>query len=1033
MKWQEVTTKTPCAICGHASWCRTSTDGAWAVCRRVDTGAGTYKLDQNGADFWLYRLDGQTTGSPPWEAEPDTPCANETTLDHVYQFLLQQLTLSAAHNEALRQRGFTPETIHANGYRSLPLKGRGALARAVIDQFGEAITRTVPGLYVQTDSGRSWWSLAGAPGLLIPVHNLDGLIVALKVRTDDGTMYSRYSTLSSRAHNGPGPGAHIHVPLHDGLATQTVRITEGELKADVAQQRTGVLTLALPGVSSWRPAVPILRAFGAQTVLIAFDADWRTNPHVESALMRTAKTLTDEGFHVQLETWPAAWGKGIDDVLASGHEPEQQTFSQVTDETAATHAEESPHSVLDHLAVQTTDPEQMIRLVLEQPETQGALALMAETDPAQWERWLLQLKDEGAHAESVSALKRTVRALRREQRGFHVARPDERPSSPRVHDAVPTAPVQLETVIPSGWSVDLNGVYEEKLRLNPDTGQTEVTRIRIAPVPLVISGRLRDVADGTESVRLEWPRDGRWIHTTVRRALVASARSLVELADRGLPVTTNTASAVSQYLADFEAANLTTIPRAQVSATLGWQPVEQGQSGFLWGHTLLRSHTAPVSVGDLDGVAPDQWDKQAIAFHGADSGDEQAAAAFHAEGTWAAWKFAIQQVTEYPRTMVAIYGALSAPCLALLGAPNFIIDWAFTTSTGKTTALRMAASCWGNPDERETSSVLGTWDVTRVWIERMSAVLNGLPLILDDTKRARSAKLVGQTLYDVASGRGRGRGTPRGMQRAGSWTTVLLSTGESPAVQFTQDGGTRARTITLWGGPFGRPSQETAQVVTRLDNALRLNYGHAGPQFVQWLLDHQQDWEVWRDLFRSTQTVYQERAADNSVAVRFASYFAAMEVVAQLAHQALSLPWDWMPVLESAWTAAVEESQEADRAAQALTTVVTWAELNATTFWGRHFADYDVSHTPTKGWSGKWDAGNDWTVLGIATKRIQDILTEAGWDIGEIDGLIRTWHDREWLEVTKDRKHNRHTKRMRVADTTPHLVVIRRTAIDDLN
>ncbi|MHB1952547.1 MAG: DUF927 domain-containing protein, partial [Sulfobacillus sp.] len=1000
-------------------------DGAWAICRRADTGAGTHKLDRSGADFWLYRLDGQTTDSPPWEAEPDTPCANETMRNQVYRFLLQQLTLSVEHNEALRQRGFTLETIHANGYRSLPLKGRGALARAVREQFGESVTRTIPGLYVQTDGNRSWWTLAGPPALLIPVRNPDGQIIALKLRADDDAAQSRYSTLSSRSHGGPGPGAHIHVPLHDGLATQTIRITEGELKADVAQQWTGILTLALPGVSSWRPVVPILRAFGAQTVLIAFDADWRTNPHVESALGRTAKTLTDEGFHVQLETWPPAWGKGIDDVLTSGHEPEQEAFSHIADET-----HEESRSVLDHLAAQTTDPEQMIRIALEHPETQGALALIAKTDPAQWERWLLHLKDEGAHAESVSALKRTVRALRREQSGFHVTRPNERPPSPHVHDAVPTAPVQPETVIPSGWSVDLSGVYEEKLRLNPETGVTEVTRIRIAPVPLVISGRLRDVADGTESVRLEWPRDGHWIHTTVRRAVVASARSLVELADRGLPVTTNTASAVSQYLADFEAANLTTIPRAQVSAALGWQPLEQGQSGFLWGHTLLRPQTAPVTLGDLDGVAPDQWDNRAIAFHGADSGDEQAAAAFHAAGTWTTWKAAVTSVAEYPRAVFSIYAALSAPFLALLGAPNFIVDWSFTTSTGKTSALRIAASCWGNPDEREPSSVLGTWDVTRTWIERMSGLLNGLPLILDDTKRARSAKLVGQTLYDIASGRGRGRGTPRGMQRAGSWATVLLSTGESPAVQFTQDGGTRARTITLWGAPFGQPTKDTGQIVTQVDNALRQHYGHAGPRLVQWLLDHTNDWEAWRVLFRDIQTVYQQKAGDNAVAARFAAYFAALDVVAQIAHQALELPWDPAPILDAAWTAAIEESTEADRAAQALVTVVTWAELNSTSFWGRHYENFDVVHTPPGGWAGKWEQSEHWDLLGISPQRIQEILLKAGWDAPDVDGLLRTWRDRDWIEPDSDRK--RYTKKMRVGNESPRLVAIKREAIDAL-
>lgn len=1024
MNWREVTPRERCPICGHDSWCRLSTDGIWAICRRVGTDNGEHRLDRNASDYWIYRLDGinATSSEPaPWEPDPRMPCADEATRDRVYRAVLSHLTLTPAHHDALIQRGLSEEAVQRNCYRTLPATGRKGLAHTLLERFGEPTLRTIPGAYVKTAGNHSWWSWAGTPGLLIPIRNAVGQIVALKVRADDSNL-PRYSTVSSRRHGGAGPGALIHVPLHDDrMDTTTVRITEGELKADVAQHATGILTLAVPGVSNWRPVIAVLKALATQRVLIAFDADSRTNPHVTAALVRTCEELAAQGWSVQKESWPAEWGKGIDDILVAGHVPILDDPSNgVSDDNA---------SILDTLIQTGMEPELLIRHVLEERDTLGALALAAEADVSHWERWLLALRDGGAKGATIESLKRSVKALKREQRGLRIAPVGERPEPPRIRDRIPDAPVPPDATIPTGWSLMPHGVFEEKRRINPETGEPEVLLTSVAPVPIVITGRLRDVADGTESVRLEWPRDGRWIHATVRRAVIASARALIDLADQGLPVTTNTASALAQFLADLEAANLAILPRAQVSATLGWQRSDSTPS-FLWGATLLRPRVPPVTLGDLDGVPPQQWDREAIAFHGADRGDMQAAEAFHSDGTFNVWKAALDSLISYPRALVALYGALTAPVLALLGAPNFIMDWAFTTSTGKTTALRLAASCWGNPDERDSGSVLGTWDVTRTWIERMSAVLNGLPLILDDTKRARHPKLVGQTLYDVASGRGRGRGTPRGMQRAGSWTTVLLSTGESPAVQFTQDGGTRARTITLWGSPFGHPSPETARVVTQLDTTLRAHYGHAGPRFVQWLLDHHDDWDAWRVLYRRLVATYQERAADNSVAVRMASYFAAMDLVAQLAHQALALSWDPSPILEGAWRAAVDESQEADRAAQALATVVTWSQLNSTTFWGRHFSDYDVTHTPHGGWSGKWDANDDWSVLGIAPQRIQEILTKAGWDAGEVEGLIRTWRDRDWLDTDSDRK--RYLKRMRVGAESPRLVAIRRSAMEGM-
>ena len=81
--------------------------------------------------------------------------------------------------------------------------------------------------------------------------------------------------------------------------------------------------------------------------------------------------------------------------------------------------------------------------------------------------------------------------------------------------------------------------------------------------------------------------------------------------------------------------------------------------------------------------------------------------------------------------------ALAPPMLEILGASNFVLDFAGATSSGKTTTLRVAASCWGKPDERSDESAMHTWDVTRVFLERASTIISGMPLILDDTKRAK--------------------------------------------------------------------------------------------------------------------------------------------------------------------------------------------------------------------------------------------------------------------------------------------------------
>ena len=130
--------------------------------------------------------------------------------------------------------------------------------------------------------------------------------------------------MTSAYHGGTSPGSPIHIPQHDQSDDSEIRITEGELKADIATIKTGTLTISLPGVAMWRKALPILENLSPATVLIAFDADWRSNTHVAKALVACAATINKAGFDLVVETWEPSHGKGLDDLLANGEQPERR-------------------------------------------------------------------------------------------------------------------------------------------------------------------------------------------------------------------------------------------------------------------------------------------------------------------------------------------------------------------------------------------------------------------------------------------------------------------------------------------------------------------------------------------------------------------------------------------------------------------------------------------------------------------------------------------------------------------------------------
>jgi len=313
--FREVTGRNPCPVCNGTGWCRVDAAGCVALCRRVPDG-GRGRLDRGGVAYFVHHLRPgplRVGDARPVDRMVGSPALTPVEVrGDVYAATLRALTLDATHRGNLRDRGLPDAEIGRRGYASLPPPGppwrREVLARELANRYTPEVLAGVPG-FVRRESrgGRGYLTLAGSPGLLVPVRDLDGRTVALKVRRDAPGDGPRYLTVSSVRDGGPGPGAPVHVPtpLEDGRDPDRVRLTEGELKADVATvlDPDRILTVSAPGVAAWRAALPVLAALRPRTVRLAFDRDAWTNPHVARALRDAAAGIEAAGFNLEIETW----------------------------------------------------------------------------------------------------------------------------------------------------------------------------------------------------------------------------------------------------------------------------------------------------------------------------------------------------------------------------------------------------------------------------------------------------------------------------------------------------------------------------------------------------------------------------------------------------------------------------------------------------------------------------------------------------------------------------------------------------------
>jgi hypothetical protein len=270
---------------------------------------------------YLHILRDDFTAQPRPQPLPPKPKPKASDVERraaVYSEFLKPLVLAEEHHAALRGRGLSDRAISEHGYRSAPTDIFAAnIARALAKEYD---LTGVPGFFKQGDAWQvsfSTWN----QGIVIPVRDTHERIRGLMVRRDEGTK-PKYVWLSSKDKPcGDSPGAPPHfIRLDVARATGAMTVTEGALKANVISELTGDAVCGIAGVLTFgesfgrdlRQAIPELKS-----VVVAYDADFRTNEAVRRGMTKLRQNLSRAGFSVSVRIWDASAGKGLDDVLAN--------------------------------------------------------------------------------------------------------------------------------------------------------------------------------------------------------------------------------------------------------------------------------------------------------------------------------------------------------------------------------------------------------------------------------------------------------------------------------------------------------------------------------------------------------------------------------------------------------------------------------------------------------------------------------------------------------------------------------------------
>ena len=312
--------------------------------------------------------------------------------------------------------------------------------------------------------------------------------------------------------------------------------------------------------------------------------------------------------------------------------------------------------------------------------------------------------------------------------------------------------------------------------------------------PIIPVERLYNIETNTEKIKLAFYRDGQWKTVVADAGVVSSQTAVVSLAARGVIVNSATAKHLIRYIGDILSMNR--IPLIRSISRLGW----------------VDNDFVPYCGKYIyDGDDDYRSTFEAVREH----------------GTAEVWKAYAHDCCVFSGICRLI---LAASCASALVKPlrinSFVVHLWGGTGVGKTVALMMAASVWGDPSQ---GALLQSLNATKVGLERKMGFLHDIPLFGDELQIIKDKfDNYDQLIMFLTEGSGRNRGTASGgIERTLTWSNLLLSTGEEPITQSTSGGGARNRCVEIQcENPIFSDGHQAASV-------FRDHYGFLGKEFLK--------------------------------------------------------------------------------------------------------------------------------------------------------------------------------------------------------
>lgn len=358
----------------------------------------------------------------------------------------------------------------------------------------------------------------------------------------------------------------------------------------------------------------------------------------------------------------------------------------------------------------------------------------------------------------------------------------------------------------SSWICNDTGVYKmtvNKLQM-PE-------KINVCSHPILPVESLWNIETNTERITLAFFKYSKWMTVTVPKQMISNANSIVMLSERGVSVKTSSSSLLVDYLGDVIDNNENIIPQNNSISRLGW--IENEFSPYV---SNLKYD------GDLE-------------FKGTYE-------ALKESGDFEQWKKHCTECRKFSKVaQLILASSFASPLISKLGVLPYIVHMWGGTGAGKTVAIFMAMSVWGNPAMGKLTKVM---NMTQVALGRTASFLHSIPFAGDELQiiKDKWTNLDNLVMF-LSQGLDRGRGKAfGGVEEQKTWECNFIFSGEEPITKPTSGGGVKNRVIEIY------TDSKVIQDGVKTADFYKNNYGFAGREYIEQLPSNDELMQRYKDI-----------------------------------------------------------------------------------------------------------------------------------------------------------------------------------------